>query len=347
MGVLHRRPIGRPAVSVVLPVRNGARTLAAAVASLREQTLREIEIVIVDDGSTDGTPDLIRQLCEEDDRVGSFRTPGRGIAAALNAGLRRARGRYVARMDADDLSLPRRLELQSAFLDRHPATGLVACRVLFGGDRRKSAGYARYADWTNSLTTHEEISLHRFVESPFAHPSVMFRRNLSERFGGYRDGDFPEDYELWLRWLERGVRVEKLTEPLLVWNDPPERLSRTDPRYSPERFYEVKSGYLYRWLEAHNPFHPEICLIGAGRTTRRRARSLEALGVRIAAYVDIDPRKVGHFIQGRRVVHRDEIPPPASCFLLSYVGSRGAREEIRAFLEARAHRMGRDFLLAA
>jgi glycosyltransferase involved in cell wall biosynthesis len=347
MASLDRPLTEDPGVTVVLPVRNGERTLSAAVGSLREQTLREIEIVIVDDGSTDGTPDLIRRLCREDHRVKYVRILGRGIAAALNSGLREARGRYIARMDADDLSLPRRLELEGEFLDRHPDVGLVASQLQFGGDRRRSAGYAHYVDWTNTLTTHEEISLHRFVESPFAHPSVMFRRELLDRFGSYRDGAFPEDYELWLRWLEKGVRMEKLTEPLLVWNDSPERLSRTDPRYSPERFYDLKSGYLFRWLQENNPFHPEIWLIGAGRTTRRRARFMEALGIRIVAYVDIDPRKVGHLIQGRRVVHRNDIPSPGACFLLSYVGSRGARDEIRGFLEARGHLMGRDFLPAA
>jgi hypothetical protein len=162
-----------------------------------------------------------------------------------------------------------------------------------------------------------------------------------------RAGYFPEDYELWLRWLDGSVRMDKVNEPLLIWNDTPERLSRKDSRYAIGQFYQVKTRYLYRWLSIFNPFHPEVWVIGAGRTARRRARLLEDLGVRIAAYVDVDPRKVGHTINGRPVVERSRIPSPGACFLLSYVGSRGAREDIQSFLESRGHRLGSDFLLAA
>ena len=83
---------------------------------------------------------------------------------------------------------------QRRHLDARPEIGLVASRVRFGGDPDRAAGYARYVGWTNRLLTHEQISLARFVESPLAHPSVMFRRTLVERWGGYADGDFPEDY---------------------------------------------------------------------------------------------------------------------------------------------------------
>jgi hypothetical protein len=250
-------------------------------------------------------------------------------------------------MDADDLSHPRRLELQAAHLADHPDTGLVSCRVGYGGDREAQQGYARYVDWTNSLLSDADIRLGRFVESPLAHPSVMFRAEIPARHGSYAQGPFPEDYELWLRWLEAGVVMQKLPRVLLTWNDPPDRLSRTDPRYATEAFYRVKAEYLARWLARHNPHHPDIVLIGSGRTTRKRARMLQKRGVDITAYVDIDPRKVGHLIEGRWVVHRDRIEPPGRCFLVSYVASRFAREEIRAFLEARGHEMGRDFILAA
>src|SRR6185436_16591977 len=103
--------------------------------------------------------------------------------------------------------------------------GLVGCLVEFGGDRSASEGYALHVDWINALTTPDEIALNRFVESPLAHPSVMFRRELVEKHGGYRAGDFPEDYELWLRWMEAGARMGKVPRVLLTWQDGPGRLS--------------------------------------------------------------------------------------------------------------------------
>jgi hypothetical protein len=224
---------------------------------------------------------------------------------------------------------------------------LVGCQVEFGGDRETHAGYALHVDWTNSLTTPEEIGLNRFVESPFAHPSVMFRRELLARHGGYRDGPFPEDYELWLRWLDAGVAMAKLPEKLLVWNDPPGRLSRTDARYSFQAFYETKAVYLARWLARYNPRHPNVVVWGAGRETRKRAEHLVRHGVRVTHYVDIDPRKIGQTIHGRPVLAEDQLPGPAEAFVVSYVGSRGAREDIRHRLTARGFREGAHFVMGA
>jgi glycosyltransferase involved in cell wall biosynthesis len=339
--------VSRPLVSVLLPVRDGAATLPAALDSLLAQTLADFEILCVDDGSRDGTPRVLADYAARDPRVRPVSQEPLGIVAALNHGLAQARGSYVARMDADDLCLPERLREQAAFLEANPRIGLVACRVGFGGDRNAAGGYARYVDWTNSLLTPEDISLNRFRESPLAHPSVMFRASLVAGHGGYRHGDFPEDYELWLRWLEAGVAMAKLDRELLVWNDSSGRLSRTDPRYSPQAFYALKAGHLARWLARHNARHPEVWVLGAGRTTRKRAELLQEHGVVIRAWLDIDPRKIGHRVHGVPVLHREDIPEPGGCFALSYVASHGADKDIRAFLEGRGFVLGRDFLPAA
>ena len=346
---MTRRPSGNgsPLVSVLLPVFNGADALEQALESLRTQTYRNFEVLVLDDGSTDLSLDTARRFAALESRFRVLPLEHGGIVNALNHGLKLVQGKYIARMDHDDICLPRRLELQCAHLEAAPDTGLVACRVRFGGDRKKQAGYAHYVDWTNSLLSPEDIDLARFRESPFAHPSVMFRASLVRDFGGYRQGDFPEDYELWLRWLEAGVRMSKLDQELLVWNDPPQRLSRSDTRYDPQRFYEIKAGYLARWLRQHNPLHPEVHILGAGRVSRKRAEALCGHGIEITTYYDIDPRKIGKVVHGRPVLSREEVPPPGGAFLISYVGSRKAGEDISDFLVCRGHVPGRHFLLAA
>ncbi|MGE4298306.1 MAG: glycosyltransferase [Desulfovibrionaceae bacterium] len=336
-----------PRVSVLMPAYNAAATLAATLDSLLVQTLADCEIVAVDDGSTDATRDIMAAYARRDARVRPVGVAHGGIVAALNAGLAHCRAPYVARMDADDLCLPERLAVQADFLDAHPDVGLVACRVAFGGDRARFGGYARYVDWTNTLLDHDQISLGRFRESPFAHPSVCFRATVANAHGAYRDGPFPEDYELWLRWLDAGVRMAKVDRELLVWNDPPNRLSRTDPRYDTTKFYEVKTRWLARWLARHNPHHPHVLVMGAGRTTRRRADLLETHGIAITAYVDIDPKKVGNTVNGKPVIDRASMPPAGSCFALPYVANHGADADIRAFLESRGYALGRDFLPVA
>ena len=280
--------------------------------------------------------------------------PRGGIVAALNAGLAAVRGQFVARMDADDEMPPERLAEQVAFLDSptNQSIGVVGCLVEHGGDARATAGYALHVAWLNSLVTPDEIALNRFVESPLAHPSVMFRRELPILHGGYRDGAFPEDYELWLRWLDAGVRIAKVPRVLLRWNDPPGRASRTDPRYSSEAFFATKAPWIARWLRRHGigaEGTRRIFVWGAGRPTRKRADLLAAHGVRIAGYVDIDPRKATRAIGGvgKPVLLVDELPPPAETFILGYVSSRGARDLIRTALTRRGHVEGRDFLMCA
>lgn len=337
----------------MLPVFNGAATLGRAVASLQAQTFPAWELMLIDDGSTDDTLRLAEALQHEDSRVRVLPRRREGIVAALSAGLAAARAPLVARMDADDEAHPERLGTQVAFLaaPENASVGLVGCRVAFGGDRIASAGYALHVDWTNALVTPEEIALNRFVESPFAHPSVMFRRELVARLGGYREGDFPEDYELWLRWLDAGVQMAKVPQVLLTWHDPPGRLSRTEARYDPEAFFRTKAPWIARELrrrERECGVRP-VWIWGAGRPTRKRAACLVAHGVKIAGYIDVDPKKATPALGGRGVpvVTPENLPDPANAFVLGYVAARGARDLIRAALLARGYREAGDFLLCA
>ncbi|OLN25337.1 Glycosyl transferase, group 2 family protein [Desulfovibrio sp. DV] len=336
-------------ISVVLPARNAAATLPAALASLAAQTLPDFEVIVVDDGSDDGgaTRAVAAAFAGRDSRFRLLSRPHGGIVAALEAGVAAARGSAIARMDADDVCHPERLRLQARHLADNPQVGLVSCRVAFGGNSQAARGYQTHIDWCNSVTTSRDIRLGIFRESPLPHPSVLFRRELLARHGGYRHGDFPEDYELWLRWLEAGVVMDKLPEVLLTWNDPPGRLSRADPRYQTEAFFRIKAGYLARCLARINPFHPRVVVAGAGRITRRRAERLLAHGIVIEAWLDIDPDKVGKTVAGRPVVHLHDVPGPQACFVLPYVASRGATEYIIDRLQARGFVIGQNCLPAA
>lgn len=335
-----------PGVSILLPAFNAAATVAAAVESLRGQTWPDWELVAIDDGSTDGTGEVLEHLAGADPRVRVQHQPHAGIVAALDVGLNAARGRLVARMDADDIADPDRLRSQVDYLRAHPEVGVVGCLVAHGGDRTAQEGYARHVDWLNSLITSEQIALNRFIESPFAHPSVMFRRELGARYGGYREGDFPEDYELWLRWADAGVRMGKVPRVLLTWTDSPTRLSRQDPRYRADAFFQMKASYLARAVAGWRGDRP-VLVWGAGRPTRKRAAHLETHGLAVAGYVDIDPGKTGRTLAGRPVIAPADLPEPEGAFVLGYVSSRGARELIRRELGRRGYGEGRDFLMCA
>ena len=336
-----------PHISVILPVWNAAATLRAAVDSLEADSIRGVEVIAVNDGSTDGSAELLDDMTRSREWLRVLHAPHRGIAPALNTGLAAASGAFIARMDADDRSLPGRLERQRRFLLEHRSIGLVSGRVRFGGDPRRARGYAHYVSWINNLRDPDDIAAMRFVESPFAHPAVMFRANLVRLHGGYRDGAFPEDYELWLRWMDQGVRMASIPAEVLVWSDPPDRLSRTDSRYSIDAFYMMKAEYIARWAAQRVRGWPQVYFWGAGRTTRKRAKYLIARGAEVKAWVDIDPKKIGHRVWGAPVIAPEDLPAPGDCFIFPFVGSRSARRDIMHWLEGRGYVLERDYVPVA
>jgi len=159
----------------------------------------------------------------------------------------------------------------------------------------------------------------------------------------YRSGDFPEDYEMWLRWLNQGAKICKLPIPLLKWYDSDNRLTRTHPIYSDKAFYNIKTEYLAKWLKTHNHFHPNVAIWGASRISRRRARLLEKLGIKISAYIDT---KKGRQID-KEIIYYEDIDPPGKYFILTYIKQMDAREQIVEFLNSKGYVEGKDFLLVS
>jgi hypothetical protein len=244
-------------------------------------------------------------------------------------------------MDADDISHPERLKLQYEFLEKKPDFGLVACRVNYVHDESLQYGFYEYVRWNNDIISYQDICTNRFVESPLIHPSVMFRKELIDLYGNYKQGDFPEDYELWLRWLEKGIKMEKLPEKLLDWRDSKERLSRTDDRYSTTSFFETKTVYLYNWLKENNPFHPKVVVWGAGRIARQRFALLHDLGVHPKFLIDLRANPT------RNVIEYTRTPSAGKHFIVNYVGNRDARNKIREFLFDLDYVEGKDFICVA
>lgn len=319
-----------PRVSILMPCRDAAAWLPEAIASLEAQTFDAYEVVAVDDGSSDATPELLTAWARRDGRVRVLRPPVRGLVAALNAGLDAARGELVARMDADDVAEATRLEKQVAFLDAHPDIAACGTRVRYFPDEVVRDGARRYERWLNSLVTPDDIARDIFVECPIAHPALMARRSALFAVGGYRDMGWPEDYDLILRLWAAGQRLANVPEVLLHWREGESRASRTDPRYSPEAFRRCKVHHLRR---THLVGRDGVVVWGAGPVGKAFARELRAQGETVRAFVDIDPRKIGQTVHGAPVVPPEGLGAFAGAFVVAAVGQPGAREEIRAALE--------------
>lgn len=329
-------------VSVILPVRNASATLADAIESIISQTFEDWELLVIDDSSGDKSRSIAMEYSRKDQRIKVISANGNGIVDALNTGLKESGSGIIARMDADDLSHPTRLEKQYDLLEEKNEIGLVSCLVSYSRFHEMDGrGMSAYVNWVNGLCSEGDIFLQRFAESPLPHPTVMFRAELIHRFGAYRKGDFPEDYELWLRWLERGVRMEKVKEVLFTWTDHSERLSRTDQRYSNEAFWKMKSHYLSNWLR--EKVNMPIWIWGAGRVSRRRASHLEQGSVKIEGFIDLFSDKTNSY----PCISFREIPPPGRIFIVNFVSSRGATDNIRDYLRKAEYVEGKDFLMAS
>jgi hypothetical protein len=199
-------------------------------------------------------------------------------------------------------------------------------------------------DWLNSLVSESDIRREIFIESPFAHPSVMFRKSIVLEAGGYQEHGWAEDYDLWLRLYIGGKHFAKLDQVLLGWREQPDRLTRTDRRYSLENFIRAKAHYLVR-----GPLlgRDAVILWGAGMIGRRLSKHLLHQGVTLAAFIDIDPLKIGRTRRGLPILDPSELPGLwgryARPVLLAAVGARGARQLIRQRLVGFGFQEGQDW----
>ncbi|MBU1660366.1 MAG: glycosyltransferase [Chloroflexi bacterium] len=337
-----------PAVSVFMPCYNTAETLTETLDSLSRQTFSDFEVIAVDDGSTDSTLATLRDWAEGDARFRVLSRPHGGVIAAANAGLEACRAPYVARMDADDRAHPQRLAQQVTFLDAHPGVAAVSSLVRAFPENQVREGFRIYIQWLNSLVTDADIRREIFVESPLPNPSVTMRADWMKRMGGYQELGWPEDYDLWLRMYLAGARFAKIPEVLLEWREHPNRITRTDSRYSLENFIRAKAHYL-----ARGPLAGRDALIvwGAGMMGRRLSKQLQRQNVHLVVFVDIDPKKIGRTRRGLPIIPPKDLPVWWARYenpvVLAAVGARGARQLIRGRLNAMGLCEGVDWWGAA
>ena len=240
-----------PAVSVLMGVRDGAPWVAEAIESILGQTLADLELIVVDDGSTDDTPTLLAGM--RDPRLVVEWQPPKGLTCALGRAFARARAPLVARLDADDLVRPDRLERQHAFLTVHPEVGLLGSGARVVDEAGREVGAIRPPE--------DDATLRRTLirRNPFVHSSIMARWKLVAQVGGY-DRAFPvaQDYDLWLR-LSALTQMANLPEALVTRRLVAGRVTaaRDDDR--------LRSEARARWRAVYRGIYPPWSVVWAVR----------------------------------------------------------------------------------
>lgn len=240
-----------PAISVLLPVYNGAQYLAESIDSILGQTWQDFELIIINDGSKDESQEIIQSY--SDSRIRYFEHENIGLAATLNRGIGLAKGHFIARQDQDDVSAPDRFASQIGYLEANPRCGMVGTWAEIWCDRLK----------TERLLCHPldnvVLQFHLVFDNPFVHSSVMLRREIFDVVGGYSTDcsrQPPEDYELWSR-VARCCEVGNIPEILVVYREVPHSMSRNTNNAFTDRMILISAENLAWWLGLSAP--NELC----------------------------------------------------------------------------------------
>jgi glycosyltransferase involved in cell wall biosynthesis len=242
---MHQSQKSGPFVSVIMSVYNGELYLREAIDSMLTQTMRDFEFIIVNDASTDGTAPILSSYT--DPRMVLLSNPtNQGMASSFRRAIDFAHGKYLARMDADDVSLPHRLQTQVTFLETHPDIAVVGSAAELIDEKGVRIGTKRKP---NSST---EIAFKLLLQTQIIHPSACMRKSAYDDIGGYDDityKRYAEDLDLWNRFVEAGYKLSNLPETLIKYRIHSQSVSVNDPAGTQsERAFHVNEKNLRRYL---------------------------------------------------------------------------------------------------
>jgi len=337
-------------ISILLPVYNSQLILPECLNSILAQTHHRFEVVAIDDGSTDDTPALLSAYSNKDSRIKVYRfEENRGIVEALNFGLEKCRGPWVARMDADDIMMPERLKIQLSYLAKHPKIDLLGAQVrIFRQDKALTSGQHRYQDWSNSLTTDQSIKAEIYAESPIMHPTFFLTKLFYQRMGGYRSNPWAEDYDFILRAFLKNATFAKIPEVLVAKRDSPTRLARTDVRCKRKAMFNAKAHYFSKSdLERKGK---RVLITGTGSSGRKAYAALRKNNVSVHGFVDNTPGDQNRTVCGLPAEtlnsetadrffseHRD-------CFFILCIGALDGLEKVKSLLSKYHLQSGKDYV---
>jgi hypothetical protein len=339
-----------PRVSILMPCRDAAATLPAAIETIRAQTFPHFEVVAVDDGSQDHTFAHLFTWAQKDGRVRVLQGNRRGRVPALATALAAARGELVAIMEPGDVSDPTRVEKQVALLDAEPALAGCGTGVRHAAGDEVPDEERRRQTWLNSLSTPAEVGRDIFIDCPIPHATLMMRRHVLLGLGGYREMGWPEDYDLLFRAWSAGYRVGKLTEILHQRSLHADAAGNGAGPGHADRLRAVKIHFLRATLLAGGR---DGVIWGAGPDGAHFARDLARAGTRIAAFIDSGPPASNRTIHGVAVVGPGSAREyaghgsSAEALVVAVARSEDHRAEIRSACRGMGLVEGEDLVVVA
>jgi glycosyltransferase involved in cell wall biosynthesis len=213
-----------PTISVVMPAHAQVKYIEDAIQSILNQSWADFELLVINDRLSQDAVTRIERISSSDQRVKFYKSDGAGISEALNKGISLSKGKYIARMDSDDISEKFRLEHQVLFMQSHPEVGILGTQINYISQDGKQTGQSRFP------TSHKKIAKELSFYNCIAHPTVMIRKSVIDIIGQYDSKyDGSEDYELWIRAIEK-TSIRNLGTPLLQYRESDSQVTKSNSR---------------------------------------------------------------------------------------------------------------------
>lgn len=281
-------------ISILLPIYNEERYLAACLDSILAQTHEDWELLVVDDFSNDSTPEILAEYARRDARIKPQRNREKGVIPALRLAYELSQGQFITRMDGDDKMAPQKLQKHHDLLVEHGPGHLCSGLVAYFSDETLGEGYRRYGDWINEVNLANRHWADLYRDCPIPAPCWLAYREDLDRAQAFEPNVKPEDYDLIFRFRRIGLKVLTVPEVLLYWRDHQDRTTRITPDYDIQRYFNIKLPW---FLELDRQADRPLVLWGAGGKGKTLAKLLIEDQVPFHWVCD-NPAKIGHNIYG-------------------------------------------------
>lgn len=328
-----------PLISILIPFKNTAAFLPECLRSVKQQSYAPWEIIAINDHSVDHSNQIVQDFSKNDPRFHVFQNTGKGIIDALRLAYTKSKGRFITRMDSDDVMAPNKLELLAEALLVNGPGHLAVGQVKYFSKSGISNGYERYERWLNQLTAAGENYSEIYKECVVPSPCWMAFRSDLDRCGAFEHDRYPEDYDLTFRFYEKGLRCIPCTTVLHHWRDYDTRTSRTSEQYAQNYFLDIKLHYFLK-LD-HDPDRT-LVVWGAGNKGKTIAKGLQQAQIDFVWLCD-NPRKIGKSIYGAHLYHYSLLATLSRPQSIITVANATAQKEIGGYLGELGQKAMRDY----
>ena len=317
----------QPLVSILTPFKNTESYLDECLQSILKQTYENWELLIVDDGSTDSSYNLVETYTKKDGRIKLLKNDGYGIIDALQMAFKNSKGKFITRMDSDDIMAANKLEILSKNLLEHGEKHVAVGLVKYFSEHGVGPGYKSYEDWLNNLTRTGNNYSEIYKECVVPSPCWMVYKSDLIACDAFNPNIYPEDYDLTFRFYKSGYKCVPNNDVLHYWRDYSTRTSRTHKHYAQNHFMAIKALHFF---DIDYNCNKSLVVWGAGTKGKVMAKILIDRGIPFKWICD-NPNKIGKKIYGKTMLSFNELKHIENPQSLITVANQTAQKEIRDY----------------